>query len=100
LIFLRARITKKALAQVKHGATELMTPRLDRETAEAIAEKLAGGYWTHDYALTSVEAEAIGLPVTVGMPMDVMELMKLYPQPVQKSGVEYLPIDLPQRRTP
>jgi hypothetical protein len=27
-----------------------------------------------------------------------MELMKLYPQPIQQSGVEFLPIDLPQRR--
>jgi hypothetical protein len=24
--------------------------------------------------------------------------MKLYPQPVQRSGVEYLPIDLPRQR--
>jgi serine dehydrogenase proteinase len=38
------------------------------------------------------------LPVTVGMPLEVMELMKLYPQPVQRSGVEFLPIDVPGRR--
>ena len=25
-----------------------------------------------------------------------MELMKLYPQPVQQSGVEFLPIDMPR----
>ena len=31
------------------------------------------------------------------MPLEVMELMKLYPQPVQQSGVEFLPIDLPRR---
>jgi hypothetical protein len=24
--------------------------------------------------------------------------MKLYPQPVQRSGVEYLPIDIPRQR--
>jgi hypothetical protein len=24
--------------------------------------------------------------------------MKLYPQPLQRSGVEYLPIDLPRQR--
>jgi hypothetical protein len=39
-----------------------------------------------------------GLPVKVGMPREVMELMKLYPQPVQQSGVEYLPIDIPRQR--
>jgi hypothetical protein len=27
-----------------------------------------------------------------------MEFMKLYPQPVQQSGVEYLPIDPSRRR--
>jgi len=34
----------------------------------------------------------------VGMPPEVMELMKLYPQPIQQSGVEYLPIDVPRQR--
>jgi hypothetical protein len=34
----------------------------------------------------------------VGMPLEVMELMKLYPQPVQRSGVEFLPIDVPTKR--
>jgi len=32
------------------------------------------------------------------MPAEVMALMKLYPQPVQQSGVEFLPIDLPRKR--
>ena len=32
------------------------------------------------------------------MPNEVMELMKLYPQPMQQSGVEYLPIDIPRQR--
>jgi hypothetical protein len=27
-----------------------------------------------------------------------MELMKLYPQPIQRSGVEFLPIDVPPKR--
>jgi hypothetical protein len=29
------------------------------------------------------------------MPQEVLALMKLYPQPVQQSGIEYLPIDIP-----
>jgi hypothetical protein len=32
------------------------------------------------------------------MPVEVLALMKLYPQPVQRSGVEYLPIDIPRQR--
>lgn len=92
-----ADVSEKALAQVKRGAVEIMTPRIDQATAEALADKLAGGHWTHDYALTASEAKSLGLPVTVGMPIEVMELMKLYPQPVQRSGVEFLPVELPRR---
>lgn len=92
-----ADVSEKALAQVKRGAVELMTPRMKLAEAKKLAEKLAGGHWTHDYALTAEEASSIGLPVTVGMPREVMNLMKLYPAPVQRSGVEYLPIDIPGR---
>ncbi len=93
-----ADVSEKALAQVKKGAVELLTPRMEQAPAEALAEKLAGGYWTHDYALTAEEAKQLGLPVKIGLPTDVLELMKLYPQPVQRSGVEALPIDLPRHR--
>ena len=93
-----ADVSEKALAQVKKGAVELLTPRMEQAAAEALAEKLAGGHWTHDYALTAVEAAQLGLPVKVGMPSDVLVLMKLYPQPVQRSGVEYLPVDIPRQR--
>lgn len=101
LTLVLADVSEKALAQVKRGAVELLTPRLDEASAEAIADKLAGGHWTHDYALTATEAAALGLPVKVGMPLEIMELMKLYPQPVQQSGVEFLPINIPppRRRT-
>jgi ClpP class serine protease len=98
LTLVLADVGEKAVAQVEQGAVELMTPRLDQSAAEAIAEKLAGGYWTHDYALTANEARALGLPVKVGMPLQVMEFMKLYPQPIRQSGVEYLPIDAPRQR--
>src|SRR6516164_9617546 len=93
-----ADMGEKALAQVKRGAVELLTPRMDLAAAEALADKLAGGHWTHDYALTATEAHALGLPVKVGMPQEVLALMKLYPQPIQQSGIEYLPIDIPRQR--
>jgi hypothetical protein len=32
------------------------------------------------------------------MPPEVFELMRLYPQPIQQSGVDYLPIDIPRQR--
>jgi ClpP class serine protease len=98
LTLVLADVSAKALAQVKRGAVELLTPRLDQAAAEQLAEKLAGGYWTHDYALTAAEARELNLPVKVAMPLEIMELMKLYPQPVQRSGVEFLPIDVPAKR--
>jgi ClpP class serine protease len=98
LTLILADVSEKAVAQVKRGAVELLTPRLDQAAAETIGEKLTGGYWTHDYALTATEARALGLPVKVGMPAQIMEFMKLYPQPIQQSGIEYLPIDPARRR--
>ena len=98
LTLVLADMGEKALAQVKRGAVELLTRRMDQAAAEALAEKLAGGHWTHDYALTASEASALGLPVKVGMPQEVLALMKLYPQPIQQTGVEYLPIVPRQRR--
>jgi ClpP class serine protease len=98
LTLVLADVAEKALAQVKQGAVELLTPRMERSAAEALAAKLAGGHWTHDYALTAQEARALGLPVKVRMPPEVMQLMSLYPQPIQRSGVEYLPIEMPRQR--
>jgi len=97
LTLVLADVSEKALAQVKQGAVELLTPDMEQSKAEQLAEKLAGGHWTHDYALTAAEARELGLPVTVDMPLEFMEFMRLYPQPVQRSGVEYLPIDLPRQ---
>ena len=98
LTLVLADVSEKALAQVKRGAVELLTPRMEQAAAEALADKLTSGHWTHDYALTASEARALGLPVKVDMPIEVMQLMKLYPQPIQQSGVEYLPLDIPRRR--
>jgi hypothetical protein len=45
-------------------------------------------------------AKELGLPVSTDMPNEVLEMMKLYPQPVrtQSGGVEYLP--MPRRKEP
>src|SRR6202030_833332 len=98
LTLVLAGVGENALAQVKRGAVELLTRRMEPAAAEALAAKLAGGHWTHDYALTASEATTLGLPIRVGMPPEVLALMKLYPQPVQQSGIEYLPIDVPRQR--
>lgn len=71
------------------------------DQADALAEKLSIGTWTHDYPLFATTAKELGLPVSADMPEDVLELMKLYPQPARTQGdggVEYLPI--PRKRRP
>jgi ClpP class serine protease len=93
LTLVLADMSEKALTQVKRGAVELTRKRLGEERATALAEKLAGGYWTHDYALTAEEAGSLGLPVKIGVPNEVLKLMTLYPQPVQSSNIEFLPIE-------
>jgi ClpP class serine protease len=98
LTLVLADVGEKAVEQVKRGAAELMAPRMDTKAAEALADQLAGGRWTHDYALTAVEAGELGLPVKSGMPLEVKRLMTLYPQPVQASRVEYLPLEFPRQR--
>lgn len=93
-----ADVSEKAIAQVKRGAVEIMTPRMSADKAEELADILTRGTWTHDYALTPQEATELGIPVTVGMPHEVLDLMKLYPAPVKQSAVEFLPFDPPGRK--
>lgn len=87
-----ANISEKALKQVKAGALELIGDKLPPESASSLVDKLAGGQWTHDYALTAKEALELGLNVKSGIPASILELMQLYPQPVRiMPSVEFLP---------
>jgi ClpP class serine protease len=90
-----ADVGRKAITQVKESATELLQRRLPAERASALAETLATGTWTHDYPIWASTARSLGLSVSTEMPDAVLELMKLYPQPVRSQstgGVEYLPV--------
>jgi ClpP class serine protease len=90
-----ADVGRKAIAQLKQSAGDILKKRLPVEKADALAEKLSTGTWTHDFALFAATAKELGLPISTEMPNDVLELMKLYPQPVHAQGgggVEYLPI--------
>jgi ClpP class serine protease len=90
-----ADVGRKAITQVKQAASELSTRRLPEEQATALAEKLATGIWTHDYPIWASTAKSLGLSISTNMPDDVLQLLKLYPQPVLMQGgggVQYLPI--------
>ncbi|SLN50653.1 Serine dehydrogenase proteinase [Roseovarius litorisediminis] len=93
-----ADVSDKAIAQVRRGAIEIMTPRMAQDRAEELAATLTCGKWTHDYALTPHEATELGLPITVDMPPEILSLMKLYPSPVKQSVVEFLPFDPPGKK--
>jgi ClpP class serine protease len=96
-----ADVGRKAITQIRQSASDLLKKRLLADKAEALAEKLTAGTWTHDYPLFAGMAEELGLPVSTDIPNDVLELMKLYPQPVhvQAGGVEYLPISRQKNAT-
>jgi ClpP class serine protease len=99
-----ADVGHKAITQVKQAASELLTRRLPAEKASALAERLTSGTWTHDYPIWASTARSLGLTISTDMPNDVLELLRLYPQPVRMQsggGVEYLPVErrLSQRST-
>src|ERR1700681_3144922 len=97
-----ADLGRKAIAQVKKAAGELLARHLSAEQAEALAEKLSTGTWTHDYPIDAQEAKVLGRPFNTRMPHLVLELMALYPRPVraQAGGVEYLPLPRYKEATP
>ncbi len=87
-----ADVGRKAIDQVRHAATTILSARMPADKAAAIAATLSSGTWTHDYPISAQEARDIGLNVSTDMPAEVMEMMMLYPQPVRQSGgVEFLP---------
>lgn len=89
-----ADIGRKAIQQVEDAAAELLLRSMQEGPARELAAKLARGTWTHDYPISADEARSLGLPISTDMPKEVLQLMRLYPQPVQRQGggVEYLPI--------
>lgn len=90
---------EKAIHQVHDCVKELLVDKFSPEQAEEVAKVLTEGRWTHDYPITFKHAQELGLPVSREMPMEVLQLMDLFPQPVRRQpGVEYLPI--PRRFEP
>lgn len=95
-----ADISRKAINQVKAFVLELLEGKMPLEQAEALAEKLATGTWTHDRPIFVEEAQALGLRVSTDMPAEVYQLMELYPQPgQQRPTVQFVPVPyrLPNR---
>ncbi len=85
-------VAEKAIKQIEEMVCELIKDKFGEEKAREIARALTEGRWTHDYPITPEEAMEMGLPVKIGLPSEVYELMELYPQAhIQRPGVEYIP---------
>lgn len=94
-----ADVARKAINQVYGLVRELLTERMPIEQAEALADKLSTGTWTHDYPITAEEAKKLGLPVRTDMPAEVYEFMELFPQPTRtRPSVEYIPLPRTRER--
>jgi ClpP class serine protease len=88
-----ADVSRKAIGQVRRTVQDLLTERLGAVQAEALAEKLATGTWTHDYPITAEEAKTMGLPIGTEMPEEVYQFLSLFPQPTRtRPAVEYIPL--------
>jgi len=88
-----ADVARKALAQVRTRAQAILAEHMPAERAQALAEALSEGRWTHDYPITVEEGRELGLPINTEMPELVYKLMTLYRQPGQRRpSVQYIPV--------
>jgi ClpP class serine protease len=96
-----ADVAEKAVRHMKQVVRDLVAPRVESDKADSIAEELAGGHYTHDDPITVDEARALGLPVEVGLPPEVYELMELFPQAGRRRpSVQYVPLPVPPADRP
>ncbi|MEA5571291.1 SDH family Clp fold serine proteinase [Calothrix sp. UHCC 0171] len=99
-----ADISRKAIQQVQRFVRTLLKDSIPKqkvlpENIEGIIDALTTGRVTHDYPITVEEATEMGLPVTVGLPRSIYDLMDLYPQPQGgRPSVQYIPMPYDDRR--
>ncbi len=99
-----ADLSRKAIDQVQRFVRTLLkdtvpTQKVQPENIENIIDALTTGRVTHDYPITVEEATEIGLPITVGLPRVIYDLMDLYPQPQGgRPSVQYIPMPYDDRR--
>jgi len=92
-----ADIAQKAQDQLRVFVKGMVSGAMGEENAARLAAVLTEGKWTHDYPITFEEAQALGIPVSSGLPGRVYELVDLFLQGRQRSpSVEYIPA--PYRR--
>lgn len=86
-------MARKAMHQVRDSLIRILSEKMEPSKAEELASILSEGRWTHDYPITVEELQKMGLPVKVGLPREIYQLMELYPQPAgRRPSVQYIPL--------
>jgi ClpP class serine protease len=99
-----ADISRKAIQQVQRFVRTLLKDtipqqKIQPDKIESIITALTSGRVTHDYPITVEEATEIGLPIAVGLPKSIYDLMELYPQPQGgRPSVQYIPMPYDEGR--
>lgn len=93
-----ADVARKAINQVQRFVRTLLEDtvpqrKVEAENIDKIIDRLTTGQVTHDYPITVEEATDMGLPITAGLPLEIYNLMELYPQPMMgRPTVQYIPM--------
>lgn len=93
-----ADLSRKAINQVQKFVRTLLLddipqPKIAPENIDKIIDLLTTGKITHDCPITVEQAQELGLPVTIGLPNSIYQLMEFYPQPQGgRPSVQYIPV--------
>ena len=88
-----ADMSQKAIRQVENTIYNLLVDEMPEEKSRDIARAFSEGLWTHDYPIKVYELKNMGIPVSVGLPEEVYQLMELYPQAAgRRPSVQYIPL--------
>ena len=89
---IEADVARKAISQLRVTVGAILPSSIEGVRKNTIVDALSGGDWTHDYPIFPDEAVLLGLNVSTEIPSSVLDLMTMYPQPVQMGQrVEYDP---------
>lgn len=90
---LLAEEARKSVSQMRRLVTSVLSGRMDSQDSTRLAESLTSGQWTQDYPISVDELRGIGLPVSTDMPLEVFQLMNLYPQTGRgRPAVDFIPV--------
>lgn len=77
---------EKAVNQLRSIVEELLADRHPPQVVEQLSDLLTQGAWTHDYPINCDQAAGFGLNISLDMPESIVELMRLFPQPVRRAS--------------